>query len=176
MKTLRGPNWVRVLHPKIPTLLVTELNGKINVMTASWVMPVSHDPPLLAASVSPRRFTHELITKTNEFTVNVPSKNLLREVKYCGSVSGRNVDKTRELKLTFQAGEKVKSPVIKECLGWLECKVGKSVEAGDHTLFIAEVLICKVDEGMFKETWNPERSRVLLHLGGDRYISTAGLE
>ncbi len=51
----------RLINPG-PVVLVTSKHEEVvNIMTAAWTTPISHDPPLVGVSISPRRFTHELI-------------------------------------------------------------------------------------------------------------------
>ncbi len=162
----------RLLHPQIAALIACRSKeGRANVMTAAWAMPVSADPPMVAVSISPKRYSHKLISETGEFTVNIPSVELLDAVFYCGTVSGREVDKFEEAGLTPVRGEVVDAPVIAECAASLECRVVESVDAGDHTLFIGEVVAVHVKEGVFEEVYS-EEFEPLLHLGGSLFCTT----
>ena len=137
-----------LLHPR-PVVLVTciDKQGRSNIVSVAWNMPVSHHPPLLVISVSPKRFSHKLLKETEEFVVNVPPYELMNEVEFCGSVSGKQVDKFKESGLTPKPARMVKPPIIEECLAHLECKIVNKVQAGDHTLFIGEVLTAYVNRG-----------------------------
>jgi flavin reductase (DIM6/NTAB) family NADH-FMN oxidoreductase RutF len=111
-------------------LLLASMNleGKINAMTIGWglIGRVWSDSIFMVA-VRPTRYTHRLIEETNEFTVNVPSEGMEEIVNYCGTVSGRDCDKFKEVGLTTEKGKRVKTPTIAECLAHYECKVvGKS--------------------------------------------------
>ena len=104
------------------------LDGKYNAMTIGWglIGRVWGDPIFMVA-VRPTRYTHRLIEKTNDFTVNVPDDCMEEIVNYCGTVSGRDYDKFEEVGLTAEKGERIKSPIISECIAHYECKViGKS--------------------------------------------------
>src|SRR5437868_8237662 len=77
-----------------PVTLVTSFyRGDMNVMTASWLTPVSYRPVLIGLSVHQANLTHDLIRKSGEFAINVPTTELLRQVRYCGAVSGREQNK-----------------------------------------------------------------------------------
>src|ERR671933_2232155 len=77
-----------------PVTLVTSFyRGDMNVMTASWLTPVSYRPVLIGLSVHQANLTHDLIRKGGEFAINIPSADLLRQVRYCASVSGREQNK-----------------------------------------------------------------------------------
>ena len=161
----------RLLHPQMTVLVACQDDDVQNVMAASWCMPVSFDPPMVAVSISPRRFSYSIISKTGEFTVNIPSKELLEAVKYCGSVSGKDVrNKIEEAGLTILNSEKVKAPLIAECVAALECKVVKAVEAGDHVVFIGKIVSVHVKRGYFNETYT-EIFKPILHMGSDLYYT-----
>jgi len=101
---------------------------------------------LVCIGVSPKRYSHNLIAESGEFVVNVPSIDIEKEMHFCGTKSGRDLDKFKETGLTPVPAKKVKSPLIAECFGHLECKVVQSHTCGDHTLFVGEVLDSSIDE------------------------------
>jgi flavin reductase (DIM6/NTAB) family NADH-FMN oxidoreductase RutF len=158
--------------PQNSIILVTciSTNDKPNIITLGMYSPISHNPPLVAISVSPKRHSHKLINETKEFTVNVPSQDLLKQTISCGSTSGRNHNKFKETGLTPIPALHVKSPLIKECISNLECKVVASYELGDHTLYIGEVLAVHVEEKMFKKSLDISKARTLSHKGGKYFI------
>ncbi len=123
-------------------VLVTSVDerGKPNIITLAWSMPASFEPPLVAIAIGKTRYSHKLVSARREFVVNFPGESLSRETLMCGSISGKSKDKFEEAKLTPMSAEKVKPHVIKECARALECKVVKEVDAGDHTIFIGEVV------------------------------------
>jgi len=107
-------------------LLLTSISreGKANVMTIGWgTIGIIWNKPIFVVLVRPSRFTYNFIKDTGIFTVNVPSERIIEAVSFCGTVSGRDYDKFKEKELTPLPGEKVKSPLIKECLVHYECKV-----------------------------------------------------
>jgi len=152
-------------------ILVTAVDekGKPNIITLTWHTPVSIDPPLYGISINPRRHTHELIEKTREFVVNFPPWKLLEKVHYCGSVSGRTVDKFRQTGLTPWPSEKVKPPSIAECYLHLECRLGRSPSFGDHTWFCGQVVAITADEAAFEDGILKESGDPILYMGKDRY-------
>lgn len=164
---------LRLLHPKLVVLVVTKANDKVNAMAASWCMPVSANPPLIVVSISPHRYTYKLIKVSGEFTVNVMSLDKLKEVHLCGTLSGAEVDKLRVANLHILESLKVETPGLKEAVAILECKLFKSVEAGDHVLFIGRILAARVREDVFsKGIYSVNKVKLLYHLGGDKYTTT----
>jgi len=164
----------RLLHPR-HTVLVSciDSSGRANIITLAWSMPVSMRPPLVAVSIAPRRYSHRLIEETGEFVVNVPTIEIVKETLYCGRVSGRNVDKFKAAGLTPAPAKIVKAPIIEECVGHLECRLHQKIPAGDHTIFIGEVVAAYVNEGAFKETFDIKKVKVIYHLGGDKFTTTS---
>ena len=98
-KTIDRENYY-VLHPRPVYLIVTRRKqGGYNVMAASWVMPVSEDPPLVALAISKESYTHELIEEFKELTINVVGEEYLDIVYRAGTITGRNTDKWNMLGL-----------------------------------------------------------------------------
>lgn len=119
-------------------------NGKHNVMTVAWISQVSHDPLLVMVSIAPGRFTHDMIVRTGEFMVSVLSAEQQEASTFCGSRSGRDVDKIAHLNLKTEPAKIIKVPRLAGCVANLECRVVSRHTAGDHTLFIGEVVAADV--------------------------------
>ncbi|MEW6770764.1 MAG: flavin reductase family protein [Bacillota bacterium] len=122
------------------TLIGSFHDGRHNLMTASWVSQVSFRPALVMVSVAPERYTHELITASREFVVSILTAEQVGVAQFCGTQSGRSVDKVQALGLQTAPGRTVKVPVLLDCLANIECRVVDTHPAGDHTLFIGEVI------------------------------------
>ncbi|HIE13173.1 MAG TPA: flavin reductase family protein [Desulfotomaculum sp.] len=122
------------------TLIGSFHDGRHNLMTASWVSQVSFSPPLVMVSIAPERYTHELIAATGEFVISILTAEQVEIARFCGSHSGRTTDKVKALGLKTAPGERGGVPVLTDCLANIECRVTTTYPAGDHTLFIGEVL------------------------------------
>jgi flavin reductase (DIM6/NTAB) family NADH-FMN oxidoreductase RutF len=137
--------------------------GKANIITLGMYMSISLDPTLVCIGVSPKRYSHDLIDESGEFVVNVPSIDLEKEAHFCGTKSGRDVDKFAETGLTPVPAKTVKPPLIKECFGHLECRVVQSHVCGDHTLFVGEVLSSSVrDDALTGGKLDPLKARPMV--------------
>jgi len=160
----------RLLHP-MHTVLVSCIgkDNKPNVITLAWVMPTSIEPPLLAISVSPKRHSHKLIEDAQEFTVNIPTLDILQAVYACGSLTGRSFDKFKKAGLTPIPGRKVKAPAIRECVAHIECVVKEKFSTGDHTVFVGKIVSTYADFGVFTESYDLKRARLLFHAGGNNF-------
>ncbi|WP_300394288.1 flavin reductase family protein [Fusobacterium sp.] len=141
-----------ILNP-VPVVLITSRNkeGKDNVFTVAWVGTVCTKPPMLSISIRPERLSYEYIKESMEFTVNLPSADLVKKVDYCGVRSGRVVDKIKEMNFSMKEGEKVSAPYIDDCPISIECQVKQIIPLGTHDVFIAEVVSSHVNEDLMDE-------------------------
>jgi flavin reductase (DIM6/NTAB) family NADH-FMN oxidoreductase RutF len=158
-----------------PVVLVTSGGReKPNIITIAWVMPVRKDPPMLAVSVGRRRHSHGLIVEHGEFAVCVPPASLLDQVWQCGRVSGASVDKFEATGLRPSPSREIGTPGIEQCVANIECRLASSHDAGDHTIFVGEVLRAEVEQGLLDEqgTLLPDRAATLHHLGSNRFAET----
>lgn len=165
----------RLFAPQLVGLVSSmDKNGKPNVATLAWITSVSGEPPLISIALGRSRYTHECISGSMEFVVNLPTMDLLKEVKLAGSLSGRDVDKFEKCGLTPVESLVLRTPGIKECAAHLECKVIDMEEAGDHTLFIGKVVAASCAQDAVKgEVLDISRIKPVLHLGGN-FFTTAG--
>lgn len=160
----------RLLHP-MHTVLVSCVgkSGKPNITTMAWAMPTSANPPLIAISLAPGRHSHTLIAESGEFVVNIPTLEQLQAVMACGAFSGRSFDKFKKANLTPMPSKKVKAPAIRECIAHLECTVEDQFTTGDHTVFVGKIVEAYADMGVFTETYDLKKARMLYHLGGNNF-------
>jgi flavin reductase (DIM6/NTAB) family NADH-FMN oxidoreductase RutF len=125
-----------------PYVLITniDINDRHNVMGATWVSRVSQKSFLLMVAIDYRRFSHEGIHANREFVVNYPAPGQERGAWFCGTKSGRGTDKIHASGLRFIPSEKVKSLTLDNAAASFECRVIGEHVAGDHTIFVGEVL------------------------------------
>ncbi|MCC6018378.1 MAG: flavin reductase family protein [Candidatus Verstraetearchaeota archaeon] len=142
------------------------LSGVPNVMTIGWgLIGRMWREPFFIVAVRKSRYTHKLLEERGEFTVNVPSDGMDKVLEYCGTYSGRDHDKFKELGLTAMPSYKVSVPYIAQCPIHYECKVSfkvdvtpgsleKSIEesiypSGNyHTLYFGRILGVYVEESI----------------------------
>ena len=106
-------------------LLTTKLNDTVNTMTIGWGMiGVEWGKPVFITLVRESRFTKEYLDATGEFTVNIPISDVDSKIlSVCGTQSGRDIDKIRELGLALEESDIISVPGIKQLPLTLECKV-----------------------------------------------------
>jgi len=122
-------------------VVTTRLGEKINGMTAAWVAQVSLNPLLVMVSIAPSRYSHTLIKESGIFAINVLTGEQVELAKRFGYKSGRKIDKFAGLDC-LAAGSG--APVLPQAYAYLDLRLVHTYTAGDHTLFVGEVMEAKI--------------------------------
>lgn len=106
-------------------LMTTKKGDQVNTMTIGWGhIGIEWGRPIFVAYVRDSRYTHEMLADADEFTVNIPYGNVDKHILgYCGTKSGRDLNKIQDLGLTLVESNNVSVPGIQELPLTLECKV-----------------------------------------------------
>ena len=176
-----GDKWYYVLHPRPAYIVVSEHNGKVDFMAASWVMPFSEDPARIVASLEKEAYTTTLIRGSGLFTVNVLGVENIDFIYGAGTTSGRRVDKLRLLgaevaKDTVTGAPRLSQP---KPIGVIEARVYRIVGdvAEDVDLVIADVVAAYADESLFNTRygWELRKTRIAMHSAGRAFTTNSGL-
>ena len=119
--------------------------NKPNVMVVTYVTGVNEEPPMFGVAIRPQKYSNSLIRFSRGFVINIPTLELIKEIDYCGTHTGRSVQKFNELGLTQVRASRVKPPLIAECPINIECKLQKIVKLPSHDFFIGKVVALHVD-------------------------------
>jgi len=119
-------------YPALYPVPVSLITCDENIVTIAWIGTACYDPPMLCFAIRPERFSHDLIEKSKEFVVNIPKREILKEV------------------FTKIKARKVSSPLIKECPVNIECRLEKIVPLGTHDLLIGRIVTVNVDEELIE--------------------------
>ena len=139
--------------------LTVKAGEALNTMTIGWAtIGFAWKKPIIMVMVRNTRHTYSLIEKAADFTVSVPTGNMKKEIAFCGTKSGRDVDKFKECRLKTAASQKVGSPIIQISGIHFECRiVYKNAidptqltrdydqiypEKDYHTLYFGEIQTC----------------------------------
>ncbi len=146
-----------VAYP-LPVFLVGtyDSNRKPDVMAAAWGGICSSEPPSIAVSIRPSRYTHRNLLEKQAFTISIPSVAQMAEADFFGMVSGSDTDKFAKTGLTPVKAEHVDAPYVGECPVVLECRVTQTLKIGSHTQFIGEILDVKCDESVLGTDGKPD--------------------
>ncbi|MDO5152313.1 MAG: flavin reductase family protein [Eubacteriales bacterium] len=106
-------------------LLTTKSREQVNTMTIGWgMLGIDWGKPIFIAYVRESRFTRQMLEENGEFTVNIPYGGVDAKILgYCGTKSGRDTDKIRDLNLTLEEPTTISVPGIRELPLTLECRV-----------------------------------------------------
>ncbi len=154
-------------------LLTCSYRGRHNVTPIAYAMPVSINPPMIGISIRPSHHSYEVVHKTEEFALNIPSVRLLHHVQYLGSVSGVDIDKLELTKLPHFRARRTETVLLEGCVGWIECGLEEEYEVGDHVLLIGRVVAAAADDEAFSDHWllQDEEEKPLHYLGANYYAT-----
>ena len=130
--------------PWTQTILGTHLEGKKNFMALDWLTRVNFKPAMLGICVNKGNASHDAITATGEFSINVPSVKMVEITDYTGLVSGRREDKSELFEVFY--GYLESAPMIMDCPLNIECLVSQTVDLPTNSFFIAEIVYIYCDE------------------------------
>lgn len=125
-------------------LVGANVNGKPNFEAIAWANIVDYNPYLLSISSEKSHHTNKGIRENKEFSVNIPSVDMVAVTDYCGTHSGQTVDKSKIF--DFFYGELKNAPMISECPINIECKLVKTVELQHAELLIGEIVGVYMEE------------------------------
>jgi flavin reductase (DIM6/NTAB) family NADH-FMN oxidoreductase RutF len=118
--------------------------GEVNIFTANWLTQASFEPSLLAISVENDSKSLPMIQRSRKFTVNVLRSGQRELAGKLGKSAMQHPDKLAGVEYIPGSNG---CPVLRDALAWVACEVRHTVEAGDSTVIIVEV----VDVGMLGE-------------------------
>lgn len=151
-----------------PVILVTAgYEGKTNITTCAWNIPLSQASATVAIALAKKHFSSELIKKSSEFIINIPEFKLLDKVMFCGSASGRDRDKFKESGLRAEKACVLKNaPKIAQCCAAIECSLTETKEVNDHYLFFGEAVYAEAETDLFvNDFWDTNKAELIFHLG-----------
>jgi flavin reductase (DIM6/NTAB) family NADH-FMN oxidoreductase RutF len=128
------------------TVITVDYEGEVHGMTANAFSSVSLDPLLVLVCVDHRARTHTHLHTRKRFGVNVLAENQQVISEYYARPSPTYEHAEREAGARFDRTEHG-TPVLHGALAYLECRLHTAQDAGDHTIFIAEVEDVVVREG-----------------------------
>jgi flavin reductase (DIM6/NTAB) family NADH-FMN oxidoreductase RutF len=157
-------------------LVSASYRGRHNVTPVAYAMNLSIRPPLIGIALHPSRFGYDIIRKTEEFALNIPSRELLHHVQYLGSLSGADFDKLELTKLPHFRARKLDTVLLEGCVGWIECSLDDAIELGDHFLLVGRVVAVSADDDAFSDHWllKDNDAKPLHYLGANFYATLSG--
>jgi flavin reductase (DIM6/NTAB) family NADH-FMN oxidoreductase RutF len=125
------------------TIITVDLDGKVHGMTANAFASVSLDPPLVLVCVDQSARTHAHLHARKRFGINVLAEDQRAISEYYALPPGEQVEEpVAGFDRTVHG-----TPLLHGALTYLECRLQTAQDAGDHTIFIAEVEDVVVRQG-----------------------------
>lgn len=141
--------WKLLNHGPV-TIVTSAYAGEVNVMAASWAMPLDYDPPKVLLVLDRAAYSRKLVDASGEFGIQIPKRRIAEQTVAIGQSSGRDIDKFARFKLKTFPAKIIGAPMLEGCVAWMECKVIAD-DSQKYDLFIAEVVACYVDSEVFNE-------------------------
>lgn len=130
----------RYLEPGPIVLVSARWRDETNVMTMGWHTVMEFTPSLVGCVIAEGNHSFELICRSRECVINLPTTALTDVVVAVGNSTGAEIDKFREFGLTAGAGRMVKAPLIRECHANFECRLYDATLVRRYSFFIFEVV------------------------------------
>jgi flavin reductase (DIM6/NTAB) family NADH-FMN oxidoreductase RutF len=128
------------------TIITLDLDGEVHGMTANAFASVSLDPFLVLVCVDHTARTHAHLHSKKRFGINVLSEDQRAISQYYARPVRTHEHAEEEADARFDR-TRHGTPILHGALAYLECRLHSVEEAGDHTIFIAEVEDVVVREG-----------------------------
>ncbi len=114
----------------------------LNGFTVSWLMQSSFEPPLVVNCIKKDTGSHEMLKKSGVFAVSFLDSQQKDMAAQFFKPQSRVGNKFADVE--FYEGAETGCPIISNSLGYIECKVIASVEEGDHTVYVGQVIAAGV--------------------------------
>lgn len=118
----------------------SKFNSEYNMNICTYVAGASMEPKRMTVAIYKETKTLELAEKEKQFVLQLLAKNQLNLVKYLGFKSGFNSDKIGYLKKRALIKNWNGFEVLRDALAFIHLKQIKSIDAGDHQLFLCDVI------------------------------------
>lgn len=130
----------RFLEPGPIVLVTSAWKDQRNVMTLGWHMVLAFTPSRVATMISSGNHSFELIRRSGECVINVPTAAMLDTVVGIGNSSGAAIDKFEHFGLDTVAASAVAAPLLTQCHASFECRLADRSQVSRHGMFIWEVV------------------------------------
>jgi flavin reductase (DIM6/NTAB) family NADH-FMN oxidoreductase RutF len=156
----------RYLEPGPIVLVSSAHNGKRNIMTMGWHTVMEFTPSLVGCVIAGGNYSYNLIRRSRECVINLPTTALTDIVVGIGNTTGAEIDKFECFRLTGEKATRVKAPLIRECHANFECRLADDRLVDKYNFFIFQVLKAHVAP-------SPKHPKTL-HYTGDGVFMISG--
>ena len=118
-------------------------DGRVAAATVNWVTQASFEPPLVAVGVKADSGAHAVIKESGSFVLNVLGK--AQQSLAFAFFKPADRDGNTIAGEAFSNG-KSGAPILGSAAAFLDCSLTDTVERGDHSIFVGEVVDIGVNE------------------------------
>jgi flavin reductase (DIM6/NTAB) family NADH-FMN oxidoreductase RutF len=174
-RSAKGLADIHGYYPMLATIVTAKSGRKENAMAVAWHAIVSTHPPTYGVSISPKRFTHMLISKSKRFAVNFMPSNEAELIAAVGGCSGRDVDKFKEFAIEKVKPLAIDVPILKRAYFAIECRLVSTLKCGDHDWFVGKVAATHWSDDAFTKGGLVRfgKARSTAYMGDNRYLVIA---
>ncbi|MDG4866764.1 flavin reductase family protein [Guyparkeria sp. 1SP6A2] len=156
----------RYLEPGPVVLVSSACDGERDIMTMGWHTVMAFSPSLVGCVISAGNHSFDLVRRSGECVINLPTTDLVDQVIGIGNTGGEGIDKFERFKLTAEPGQAVAAPRVAECHANFECRLIDDRLVEERNFFVFEVVRAHVaPEPAYPET---------LHYTGDGVFMISG--
>jgi len=147
------------LYPMPMTLVGADLETGPTFMTIAWINRAEMNPPLVMAGLNKAHATCAGIREHGEFSVNLPSIDMVAITDWCGLSSAKR-GANKAAPFTVERGTLAHAPLIAECPLAMECRVERVVDLGTHELVVGEIVATWTEQRFLDESGKPDVTRL----------------
>lgn len=158
-------------------------DGVFNAAPFSFFNGISHNPPMVCASISKiydtgrTKDTLTNILHTRHFVVNIVDEDIVRAQDFCSGAFAPGVDEIAAAGLTATPGRLVQSPRVEESPVNFECRLVHSLPLPEssYTLVIGRIVYMHVRKDLMLANGRVDaaRLRAIGRMTGNSYTRTA---
>jgi flavin reductase (DIM6/NTAB) family NADH-FMN oxidoreductase RutF len=157
----------RFLEPGPIVLVSSRYKDAANIMTMGWHTVMEFTPSLVGCVIAGGNHSHDMIRKSRECVINVPTADIATTVVKIGNCSGADTDKFKEFELSAIDAKEVEAPLIGECYANLECRLADDALVGKYDFFIFEVVKAHA-------ATSPKNPKTIHYRGGGDFMIAGG--
>lgn len=153
----------RFLEPGPVVLVSSAHGGQTNIMTMGWHMMMEFTPALVGCCISAASHSFELVRRSRQCVINLPTVEIAAKVVKIGNCSGRDTDKFAAFALRPLPAARVRAPLIGECYAHFECVLHDTKFVAKYNVFVFEVVKAHV-------ATSPKNPRTIHYRGDGEFI------
>ena len=157
-----------LLEPGPIVLVSSAYKGEHNIMTMGWHTMMEFSPSLIGCIIAGGNHSFELIRKSKQCVINLPTVDMAKAVVGIGNSDGDTIDKFDTFGLTPAKAAKISAPLIKDCYANFECRLYDGSMIDKYNFFIFEIV--KIHKAI-----SPKIPKTIHHQGKGRFM-VAGKE